>query len=93
MGVNKREEGGIVPDPDIDTYMKASSAYFSSLNLMFCSVCCRYLYEMFMTKVVITEGKVVYQGPRDQIVEFFKNCGFRRPQREGVADFLQEVIS
>ncbi|KAJ0014340.1 hypothetical protein Pint_21524 [Pistacia integerrima] len=206
MEVSKREEVGIVPHPDVDTYMKVYLAYLSSFSLMFCSKCCWYMYEMLMTIVVLTgnfckrtknnpsnrscskgpwidiyadtmvgddmrrgisrgqkrrltsgemvvvptkalfmdeisncldssttyqivaclqqlvhitdatllisllqpapetfelfddiilmaEGKVVYQGPHDQVVEFFKECGFRRPQRKGVADFLQEVIS
>ncbi|XP_031254317.1 pleiotropic drug resistance protein 3-like isoform X1 [Pistacia vera] len=50
-------------------------------------------FELFDDIILMAEGKVVYQGPHDQVVEFFKECGFRRPQRKGVADFLQEVIS
>ncbi|KAJ0079524.1 hypothetical protein Patl1_23908 [Pistacia atlantica] len=50
-------------------------------------------FELFDDIILMAEGKIVYQGPRDQIVEFFEDCGFRCPERKGVADFLQEVIS
>lgn len=41
----------------------------------------------------MAEGKIVYQGARDKILEFFEVCGFRCPERKGVADYIQEVIS
>ncbi|KAH6803364.1 pleiotropic drug resistance 9 [Perilla frutescens var. frutescens] len=41
----------------------------------------------------MAEGKIVYQGPRDEILEFFDSCGFKCPMRKEVAGFLQEVIS
>ncbi|KAK1374084.1 ABC transporter domain-containing protein [Heracleum sosnowskyi] len=47
---------------------------------------------LFMDEIS-SEGKIVYHGPRSQILEFFEGCGFRCPERKGVADFLQEVIS
>ncbi|XP_031274859.1 pleiotropic drug resistance protein 3-like [Pistacia vera] len=50
-------------------------------------------FELFDDIILMAEGKIVYQGPRDQVVEFFEDCGFRCPERKGVADFLQEVIS
>ncbi|CAH9081205.1 unnamed protein product, partial [Cuscuta epithymum] len=34
---------------------------------------------------------IVYQGPREHVVEFFESCGFKCPLRKGFADFLQEV--
>ncbi|KAJ0080321.1 hypothetical protein Patl1_24242 [Pistacia atlantica] len=46
-------------------------------------------FELFDDIILMAEGKVVYQGSHDQDVEFFKDCGFRCPQRKGVADFLQ----
>ncbi|KAJ0078863.1 hypothetical protein Patl1_23801 [Pistacia atlantica] len=175
MEVSKREkEAGIVPDPDVDTYMKAISAkgqkttlqtdhVLKVLGLDICAdtmvgdemrrgisggqkrrlttgemvvgptkalfmdeisngldsstayqivACLQQLvhitdatvlisllqpapetFELFDDIILMAEGKVVYQGPRDQVVEFFEDCGFRCPQRKGVADFLQEVIS
>ncbi|KAL0303557.1 UNVERIFIED_CONTAM: Pleiotropic drug resistance protein 2 [Sesamum radiatum] len=41
----------------------------------------------------ISTGQVVYQGPRENILEFFESVGFKCPERKGVADFLQEVTS
>lgn len=39
----------------------------------------------------LSEGKIVYQGPREYVLEFFECMGFRCPERKGIADFLQEV--
>ncbi|KAK2634606.1 hypothetical protein Ddye_029398 [Dipteronia dyeriana] len=50
-------------------------------------------FDLFDDIILMAEGKVVYHGPRDNVLEFFEDCGFRCPQRKGVADFLQEVIS
>ncbi|XP_057431805.1 ABC transporter G family member 36-like [Lotus japonicus] len=50
-------------------------------------------FNLFDDIVLISEGQVVYQGPREHIVEFFESCGFRCPERKGTADFLQEVTS
>ncbi|VAI45333.1 unnamed protein product [Triticum turgidum subsp. durum] len=50
-------------------------------------------YELFHDIVLLTEGKIVYQGPRESVLEFFEAVGFRCPERKGVADFLQEVTS
>ncbi|KAL6326644.1 hypothetical protein AAG906_009770 [Vitis piasezkii] len=48
----------------------------------------------FMRQMVhIMEGQIVYQGPRENILEFFESVGFKCPKRKGVADFLQEVTS
>ncbi|CAD5187842.1 unnamed protein product [Musa acuminata subsp. malaccensis] len=50
-------------------------------------------YELFDDIILISEGQIVYQGPRDAAVEFFSYMGFRCPERKNVADFLQEVTS
>ncbi|CAA6653938.1 unnamed protein product [Spirodela intermedia] len=50
-------------------------------------------YELFDDVILMAEGKIVYHGPRDHILEFFEECGFRCPERKGAADFLQEVLS
>ncbi|KAM0938294.1 putative ABC transporter, AAA+ ATPase domain, ABC-2 type transporter, ABC-transporter [Dioscorea sansibarensis] len=50
-------------------------------------------YELFDDVMLIAEGKIVYQGPREFVLDFFESCGFRCPARKGVADFLQEVTS
>lgn len=48
-------------------------------------------FDLFDDLILMSEGKVVYHGPRDQVLEFFEDCGFKCPERKGVADFIQEV--
>ncbi|KAF8400729.1 hypothetical protein HHK36_014029 [Tetracentron sinense] len=50
-------------------------------------------YELFDDIILLCEGQIVYQGPRDTVLDFFAFMGFRCPGRKNVADFLQEVIS
>jgi len=50
-------------------------------------------YELFDDIILLSEGHIVYQGPRQHVLEFFQNMGFKCPPRKGVADFLQEVTS
>ncbi|GMJ09284.1 polar auxin transport inhibitor sensitive 1, PLEIOTROPIC DRUG RESISTANCE 9 [Hibiscus trionum] len=50
-------------------------------------------FDLFDDIILMTEGKIVYNGPRSCVQEFFEHCGFRCPERKGVADFLQEVLS
>uniref|UniRef100_A0A803MQI5 ABC transporter domain-containing protein n=1 Tax=Chenopodium quinoa TaxID=63459 RepID=A0A803MQI5_CHEQI len=49
--------------------------------------------ELFDDVILLSEAQVVYQGPREEIVEFFEYMGFKCPERKGIADFLQEVTS
>ncbi|KAL5994753.1 Pleiotropic drug resistance protein tur2 [Asimina triloba] len=48
-------------------------------------------YDLFDDIVLLSDGEVVYQGPREHVLEFFETMGFKCPERKGVADFLQEV--
>ncbi|THU63614.1 hypothetical protein C4D60_Mb01t17680 [Musa balbisiana] len=50
-------------------------------------------YELFDDIILLSDGQVVYQGPRENVLEFFESMGFKCPERKGVADFLQEVTS
>ncbi|XP_027344301.1 pleiotropic drug resistance protein 1-like isoform X1 [Abrus precatorius] len=50
-------------------------------------------YELFDDIILISDGQVVYHGPREYVLDFFETMGFRCPERKGVADFLQEVTS
>ncbi|KAK2641153.1 hypothetical protein Ddye_022916 [Dipteronia dyeriana] len=50
-------------------------------------------FDLFDDLVLLSEGYVVYQGPREDALEFFESLGFKLPPRKGVADFLQEVTS
>uniref|UniRef100_A0A1D1XCF5 Pleiotropic drug resistance protein 2 n=2 Tax=Anthurium amnicola TaxID=1678845 RepID=A0A1D1XCF5_9ARAE len=50
-------------------------------------------FDLFDDIILLSEGQIVYQGPRKNILEFFEFMGFRCPERKGVADYLQEVTS
>ncbi|KAM0034718.1 putative ABC-type xenobiotic transporter [Helianthus debilis subsp. tardiflorus] len=50
-------------------------------------------YDLFDDIILLTDGKIVYQGPRENVLEFFESMGFKCPERKGVADYLQEVTS
>ncbi|KAI3875053.1 hypothetical protein MKW98_019626, partial [Papaver atlanticum] len=50
-------------------------------------------YNLFDDIILLSDGKIVYQGPRENVLEFFESVGFKCPDRKGVADFLQEVTS
>ncbi|KAL9251841.1 ABC transporter G family member 42-like protein [Drosera capensis] len=50
-------------------------------------------YDLFDDIILLSEGHIVYQGPRENVLSFFESCGFRCPERKGTADFLQEVTS
>jgi hypothetical protein len=50
-------------------------------------------FELFDDIILLSEGQIVYQGPRENVLEFFEYTGFKCPDRKGVADFLQEVTS
>ena len=48
-------------------------------------------YNLFDDIILLSDSQIVYQGPREDALDFFESMGFRCPERKGVADFLQEV--
>ncbi|KAF3635181.1 Pleiotropic drug resistance protein 1 [Capsicum annuum] len=50
-------------------------------------------YNLFDDIILLSDGQIVYQGPREDVLAFFGSMGFKCPDRKGVADFLQEVTS
>lgn len=50
-------------------------------------------YDLFDDVMLMSEGHVVFHGPRASILPFFLSLGFQCPERKGAADFLQEVTS
>ncbi|GJS08431.1 ABC transporter G family member 32 [Tanacetum coccineum] len=50
-------------------------------------------YDLFDDIILICEGHIVYQGPRNVALDFFAFMRFQCPQRKNVADFIQEVVS
>ncbi|KAF9626197.1 hypothetical protein IFM89_031324 [Coptis chinensis] len=45
---------------------------------------------LFMDEISI-DGQIVYQGPRENVLEFFGLMGFQCPDRKGVADFFAKL--
>lgn len=50
-------------------------------------------YNLFDDIILMAEGKIVYHGPRSDVLKFFEDCGFKCPERKGAADFLQEACT
>ncbi|GAU19347.1 hypothetical protein TSUD_336340 [Trifolium subterraneum] len=50
-------------------------------------------YNLFDDIILLSDSRIIYQGPREHVLEFFESIGFKCPNRKGVADFLQEVTS
>ncbi|CAI7780097.1 unnamed protein product [Closterium sp. NIES-54] len=50
-------------------------------------------FELFDDVMLMSEGRIVYHGPREEVLGFFREMGFAPPARKGVADFMQEVTS
>ncbi|WCJ29208.1 ABC transporter G family member 31 [Euphorbia peplus] len=50
-------------------------------------------FDLFDDLVVLSDGYMVYQGPREDVLEFFESLGFRLTPRKSIPDFLQEVTS
>ncbi|CAK0753548.1 hypothetical protein CVIRNUC_002229 [Coccomyxa viridis] len=50
-------------------------------------------YELFDDVLLLSEGHIVFHGPREDVMPFFNSMGFQLPARKGIADFLQEVTS
>ncbi|KAJ8551971.1 hypothetical protein K7X08_028414 [Anisodus acutangulus] len=50
-------------------------------------------FDLFDDVILLSEGQIVYQGLRENVLEFFEYMGFRCPEKKGIADFLVEVTS
>ncbi|CAF2089792.1 unnamed protein product [Brassica napus] len=50
-------------------------------------------FELFDDVIILGEGRIIYQGPREDVLGFFESMGFKCPERKGVADYLQEILS
>ncbi|KAJ0980005.1 hypothetical protein J5N97_015479 [Dioscorea zingiberensis] len=50
-------------------------------------------FNLFDDIIMMAEGRVIYHGPCNLILDFFEDCGFKCPERKDIADFLQEVVS
>lgn len=50
-------------------------------------------FDLFDDVILLAAGRVIYHGPREEVLDFFQTLGFECPPRRGVADFLQEVAT
>ncbi|PWA80245.1 pleiotropic drug resistance protein 3 [Artemisia annua] len=50
-------------------------------------------FDLFDDVILMEKGMIVYHGPRSDVLDYFEGLGFKCPERKGVADFLQEVVS
>ncbi|GAY65523.1 hypothetical protein CUMW_241790 [Citrus unshiu] len=41
-------------------------------------------FDLFDDIILMAEGKILYHGPRESVLEFFESCGFRCPDRKAV---------
>ena len=48
-------------------------------------------FELFDDVLLLSEGHVVYQGPKENVGEFFGSLGFKCPHIKATADFMLEV--
>ena len=39
--------------------------------------------------IVLSEGKIIYCGPVDEVIDHFNSLGYEIPERMDVADWLQ----
>jgi ABC-type multidrug transport system ATPase subunit len=49
------------------------------------------VFDLFDDLILMAKGRIIYHGPRNEALSFFEECGFKCPERKGIADFLQEV--
>jgi len=47
------------------------------------------VFNLFDDIMVLSEGHIIYHGPKEEIEPFFGSLGFFIPERKEVADFLQ----
>ncbi|KAK4559505.1 hypothetical protein RGQ29_008644 [Quercus rubra] len=77
----------------IVTYLKHLANIIGSTILLSLLQPAPETFDLFHDIILMAEGKIVYHGPRNNVLAFFEHCGFRCPPRKNIADFLQEVLS
>ncbi|CAL1385159.1 unnamed protein product [Linum trigynum] len=50
-------------------------------------------YQLFDDVLLLSQGRIVYHGRREDALRFFHHLGFTCPRSKNVPDFLHEVIS
>ena len=45
-------------------------------------------FALFDGLILLSEGKIIYNGPVENVVDYFANLGYEIPERTDVADWL-----
>jgi ABC-type enterochelin transport system ATPase subunit len=48
-------------------------------------------FGLFDEVILLSEGKLIYAGPTEEVVDYFQDLGYMLPARMDVADFLQSL--
>jgi ABC-type multidrug transport system ATPase subunit len=51
------------------------------------------VFNLFDFIILMSEGQIIYQGPRDEIMNYFKGLGYQCPPLVDIADYLQELTT
>lgn len=51
------------------------------------------MYNLFDGLILLSKGNVVYSGPRENVIDFFKSVGHIPPIYVNPADFFMEIIN
>eukprot|EP01038_Epipyxis_sp_PR26KG_P004915 gene4915-6878_t len=49
------------------------------------------VYNLFDDVILMSEGQIIFQGPRGEVLPYFDSLGYICPATVDVADFLQEI--
>lgn len=49
------------------------------------------VFNLFDNLVLMSQGQLIYHGPRESVIEYFEGLGYVCPAQMDVADFLQEI--
>lgn len=50
-------------------------------------------FSLFDEVILLAEGRLIYAGPIDEVVDHFASLGYKQPNTMDVADFLQSVAT
>lgn len=50
-------------------------------------------FSLFDEVILLAEGRLIYAGPIDEVVDYFASLGYEQPNTMDVADFLQSVAT
>jgi ABC-type multidrug transport system ATPase subunit/ABC-type multidrug transport system permease subunit len=48
-------------------------------------------FSLFDEVIILSEGRVIYAGPIEEVVDYFAGLGYKQPSTMDVADFLQLI--